>query len=407
MKKPINRITNFDNKPFEEPTYVSFGSLIKEVNERTKTENEDVLLSSAIDGMYLNSELFSHQRGKSNIGYRKVKKNMLILSAQNLHLGNANVNFRFEHGIVSPAYKVYEIIGCMPEYLAHWLKSEQSKKFFFDATTIGASVCRRNVDWKKLYSQAFYLPCIEEQKMVSDCLSSVDAVIADYEAQVENMQNQKKGVMQKLFSQEVRFKADDGSEYPAWKEQRLGEHGSFVRGLSYTSDECIDDSAGTLVIRSNNIIQDGNVDCVNGLQFVSKDCSDEQKLRKGDVAICLANGSPNLVGKTAFYDGMFDGKATVGAFCGIYRSNSPIIKFLFQTDNCKKQIQRIKQGGNGSIANLYGSDILSLKFEIPCLEEQQKIADCLTAFDDAIEDLQKTVEHWKNIKKGLLQQLFA
>lgn len=44
--------------------------------------------------------------------------------------------------------------------------------------------------------------------------------------------------------------------------------------------------------------------------------------------------------------------------------------------------------------------------KIPCIEEQQKIADCITAFDDAIEDLQRTVEHWKNIKKGLLQQLF-
>lgn len=55
------------------------------------------MLSCAIDGMYLNSELFSHFRGSSNIGYLKVKKNDLILSAQNLHLGNCNVNLRFEH----------------------------------------------------------------------------------------------------------------------------------------------------------------------------------------------------------------------------------------------------------------------------------------------------------------------
>ena len=86
-----------------------FGSLLKEIREKTKIENEDTLLSCAIDGMYLNSELFSHFRGSSNIGYLKVKKNDLILSAQNLHLGNCNVNLRFEHGIISPAYKVYII----------------------------------------------------------------------------------------------------------------------------------------------------------------------------------------------------------------------------------------------------------------------------------------------------------
>ena len=77
-----------------------FGSLLEETRNKTTVEDEDTLLSCAIDGMYLNSELFSHFRGSSNIGYLKIKKNDLILSAQNLHLGNCNVNLRFEHGIV-------------------------------------------------------------------------------------------------------------------------------------------------------------------------------------------------------------------------------------------------------------------------------------------------------------------
>ena len=91
---------------------VPFGSIIKECKDVSKVENEDVLLSSAIEGVFLNSEIFTHQRGSSNIGYRKLRKNMLILSAQNLHLGNANVNLRFEHGLISPAYKIYEINNC-------------------------------------------------------------------------------------------------------------------------------------------------------------------------------------------------------------------------------------------------------------------------------------------------------
>ena len=74
------------------------GDLLNETREKTSVEDEDTLLSCAIDGMFLNSELFSHFRGSSNIGYLKVKKNDLILSAQNLHLGNCNVNLRFEHG---------------------------------------------------------------------------------------------------------------------------------------------------------------------------------------------------------------------------------------------------------------------------------------------------------------------
>ena len=77
------------------------------------------MLSCAIDGMYLNSELFSHFRGSSNIGYLKVKKNDLILSAQNLHLGNCNVNLRFEHGIISPAYKVMSLLDAIRYLCKH------------------------------------------------------------------------------------------------------------------------------------------------------------------------------------------------------------------------------------------------------------------------------------------------
>lgn len=104
-----------------------FGSLLEETRNRTTVEDEDTLLSCAIDGMYLNSELFSHFRGSSNIGYLKIKKNDLILSAQNLHLGNCNVNLRFEHGIISPAYKVYELVGCNPLFMQAWVKKDSTK----------------------------------------------------------------------------------------------------------------------------------------------------------------------------------------------------------------------------------------------------------------------------------------
>ena len=114
--------------------------------------------------MFLNTELFGHQRGASNKGYKKIKKETLVLSTQNLHLGNANVNTRFEHGMVSPAYKTYKLVNCNPILISHWIKFERAKQFFFDATTVGASQSRRNVEWDTLYSQLLYLPSDEEQK---------------------------------------------------------------------------------------------------------------------------------------------------------------------------------------------------------------------------------------------------
>ena len=178
---------------------VSFGSLIKEYRHRTSVENEDVLLSSAINGMFLNTELFGHQRGKSNIGYLKIDYGTLILSAQNLHLGNANVNLRFEHGIISPAYKTYHITDCNVFFMAQWIKREETNQFFYDATTVGASQCRRNVDWNALYEQRILLPHIEEQQKIADFLSAYDEAIRYAKQELDKWKELKKGLLQQMF----------------------------------------------------------------------------------------------------------------------------------------------------------------------------------------------------------------
>ena len=67
------------------------------------------------------------------------------------------------------------------------------------------------------------VPTLPEQRKIADFLSAVDAVIAAQQAEVDAWEQRKKGVMQKLFSQEVRFKADDGSDFPDWEEKTLGE----------------------------------------------------------------------------------------------------------------------------------------------------------------------------------------
>ena len=202
MQKLFNQEVRFkadDGSDFPEWEKKPFGDIVSEFKVKTKVENEDTLLSCAINGVFLNSELFGHQRGQSNIGYLKIKKGTLILSAQNLHLGNANVNLRFEHGIISPAYKTYDIVGCSAEYMSQWVKWDMTKQFFYNATTVGASECRRNVDWNMLYSQLFAVPCLEEQQKIADCLSSLDEVIEKQKATLAAWKELKKGLLQQMF----------------------------------------------------------------------------------------------------------------------------------------------------------------------------------------------------------------
>lgn len=179
-----------------------FDEAFIERRDKTEKENEDILLSCAINGMFLNSELFGHFRGTTTIGYLRVKKNNLILSAQNLHLGNANVNLHFEHGIISPAYKVYDLNNCNPEFVQSWVKRDDTKKFFLAATTEGASQCRKNIEWETLGKQTISMPSMDEQKRVGSFFSQLDHLITLHQRKLELLKRLKNSLINRCFTGE-------------------------------------------------------------------------------------------------------------------------------------------------------------------------------------------------------------
>ena len=90
---------------------------------------------------------------------------------------------------------------------------------------------------KRLYNGLFLskiipLPSLPEQQKIADFLSTIDTIIEKQRATVSAWEERKKGVMQKLFSQEVRFKEEDGSDFPEWEEKTLGELGTFTKGAA-------------------------------------------------------------------------------------------------------------------------------------------------------------------------------
>ena len=218
---PSIRFYGFDND-WEQR---KFDEAFIERRNKTEKENEDILLSCAINGMFLNSELFGHFRGTTTIGYLRVKKNDLILSAQNLHLGNANVNLRFEHGIISPAYKVYDLNNCNPEFVQSWVKRDDTKKFFLAATTEGASQCRKNIEWETLGKQTISMPSLDEQKRIGSFFSQLDNLITLHQRKFEKLTNVKKSMLEKMFPRngscypEIRF---NGFTDP-WEQRKFSE----------------------------------------------------------------------------------------------------------------------------------------------------------------------------------------
>lgn len=256
--------------------------------------------------------------------------------------------------------------------------------------------------------QIIFVPSLPEQRKIADLLSAVDVVIAAQQAEVAAWEKRKKGVMQRLFSQEVRFKADDGGDFPTWEEKTLGDLGVFIRGLAYDKTQTVE-TDGIAVMRSNNIGLDGTLDYENEVRLVSKEPSEKQLLRKNDIVICTANGS-RLVGKAAKYDGGYKepSRITVGAFCGIFRSSDPVLPWWFQSDEYQRFLYSVKQGGNGALTNINGKAIEGINVMLPTsIDEQRKIVDCFASMDEVIRKSKNELAKWQELKKGLLQQMFV
>lgn len=288
-----------------------------------------------------------------------------------------------------------------PQYMGYLMRSDAVRKQIMRE---GQGISRINLSPNRIRNIKLSIPCLEEQQKIADCLSSVDAVITDYEAQVDNMQNQKKGVMQKLFSQEVRFKADDGSEYPEWAIVNL-------------ESICEKLKAGGTPKSTNRDYYGGDIPFLS-ISDMTKAGKHVSRTEKSLTALGLKNSSAWLVPMSSIILSMYAsyGKvcicntemATSQAMISIVLNDKASTEFLYQLLSYMDAAGYWKPFvKTGTQANITAETVRSAKIGLPCLEEQQKIADCLSAFDEAIEDLQKTVEHWKNIKKGLLQQLFA
>ena len=143
---------------------------------------------------------------------------------------------------------------------------------------------------------------------------------------------------------------------------KLGDVGCYVRGLTYANEDVTENKAATIVIRANNLNYGSHVD-KREVVYVNKTPTVSQILRKGDIVICMANGSSALVGKNSYYP-FNDRQSTIGAFCGIYRTSNPLVKWLMQSQRYKRQVYQSLQGGNGAIANLNGDDILNMSFPL-------------------------------------------
>ena len=240
-----------------------------------------------------------------------------------------------------------------------------------------------------------YLSTFQEQTKIASFLSAVDEKISQLSQKHELLSQYKQGMMQKLFSQQIRFKADDGSEFGEWEEKQLGEIIKFVNGKGHEND--VDSDGSYTLINSKFLSTNGSV-----TKKVNK-CN--QKVMN-DSLVMVMSDVPNgkaLAKVMYIQDGSnFALNQRIGMFI-FHKDHYP--KF-FQYQLNRHQYYLAFDSGVGQ-TNLKKEDVLNCPILVPCIEEQTTIANFLSAIDQKIEVVAQQIEQAKQWKKGLLQQMFV
>ena len=346
--------------------------------------------------MFLNTELFGHQRGASNKGYKKIKYGTMVLSTQNLHLGNANVNQRFEHGMVSPAYKTYDITGCSVDLIAQWIKSEAAKRFFYNATTVGASVCRRNVEWDTLYEQLLYLPCFEEQEKVAKFLALLSDRINKQQQFVSALKKYKRGAIRALLTPE-----SCPLSSVKWTHAQIGELGKFIKGASLSKADIASD--GTPFILYGELYTTYNEVVTQVVRKTQADAESQYFSKTGDVVIPTSGETPEDISTASCI--MLPGVILAGDL-NIFRSSKIDGRIMSYILNhiVNGSVARVAQGK--SIVHVQASEISKITIAYPDPETQLKLISIFDATNLRITQNEKVLEQLRTQRKALLQQLF-
>lgn len=247
------------------------------------------------------------------------------------------------------------------------------------------------------------LPCLDEQEKVASFLSSVDEKIEKLEGKKEKLAEYKKGIMQKVFSQEIRFKNENNQSFPDWEEKKLGEITNFHKQGYYTKEKYSNDNPYYLFSGSN--IKNHRIDLLSCPKInASEEDFNSFKIEKGDVLLirsgnvggyAIAYENQNVIFGSYIIKFNFDKENISNEFFG----------YFYQSEEKERQLKTIVQ--TSANININAENIKSLKINLPCLEEQEKIAEFLSSVDEKIDKAGEEVDRMKEFKKGLLQGMFV
>ncbi len=270
------------------------------------------------------------------------------------------------------------------DFYYHVLKSDLIQNFFISELT-GSTI--KNLSLRTLREAKIPLPTLSEQTKIASFLTAVDDKLTALKQKKTLLEQYKKGVMQKIFSQELRFNDDNGNEYPDWEEKKLGDICDLKKGKQLNKEE---------------LTERGEYPCINGGINVSG-YTDKFNTLENTITISEGGNSCGYINffKVKFWSGGHNYSIEIND------SNETVNDFLYHLLK-HNEIEIMKLRVGSGLPNIQKKDLIAFQLLVPTIiDEQTKIANFLSAIDYKINHCGVQIEKTEVWKKGLLQQMFV
>ncbi|MBQ9681473.1 MAG: restriction endonuclease subunit S [Aeriscardovia sp.] len=280
----------------------------------------------------------------------------------------------------------------------------QTERYLFAANHCAGSKMPRS-DWKFVSNAAFRIPSTIEQQRIGDFFRTLDNLIVAAERKVELLKRRKKAYLRRIFNQELRFKADDGSAFSEWEEKTLGDLGRLGNGYAFKSDSYVPHGKYRVITIAN--VQGERyvteLERANTVNQIPDNIASWQILKESDILISLT-GNIGRVSLNTGCDNLLNQRV------GLFEVFSPISdrQWVFQRLSANDFRNAMEGAGQGAAQkNISRGDVESFPLSVPSLPEQRKIAACLNAMDDLISAAEHRVELLQKRKQGYMQRMFV
>lgn len=376
---------NWEERPLSE--------YLVEYTEKTKIKNQYPVLTSSRSGLVLQTEHFNGQvTTEDNIGYHVIPYGYFTYRSRSDDGRFVfNRNTLIDKGIVSYFYPVFYVNGADPYFVWIYLNNFLSRQIVREIVGTSQLV----LSFNKLKNLTIKIPSLPEQEKISSFFSLLDQKIEKQQEKIEQLELFKKGMLQKIFSQEIRFKDENGQDFPEWDvelfEQVVTNSSNKINPQSKMNVPCIE---------LENIV--GGRGQINGYFLSHEQQSAKNEFAKGSVL--FGKLRPYL---KKYWYATFDGVCSSEIW--VLTSTSPRITneflyFIIQSDTFQ-QAANISSGSK--MPRTEWDSIKSLEIPLPSIKEQKKIASFLFTLEEKISKEVSKFESLIQLKNGLLQQMFV